>query len=55
MSNFQCLICGKNIIYTSSGYITGCKHYPLEDLNKNKSKINKEAKNIMDFLMGFKK
>ena len=52
MSSFQCLICKTNIIDTPKGYITGCKHYPLE---KKSIKIDKEAKNIMDFLRGFKK
>jgi len=31
MSSFICKFCGKEIIDTESGYITGCKHYPIEE------------------------
>ena len=30
MSSFICEKCGKMIIDTEDGYITGCKHYPQE-------------------------
>ncbi|NOQ52478.1 MAG: hypothetical protein GQ578_09720 [Desulfuromonadaceae bacterium] len=30
MSSFYCEICGKNIIDTQRGYITGCEHHPIE-------------------------
>lgn len=29
MSSFICEKCGKNIIDTLNGYVTGCEHYPL--------------------------
>jgi len=29
MSNFVCEHCGEAIIDTPTGYITGCKHYPI--------------------------
>lgn len=31
MSSFYCEKCGEAIIDTPRGYITGCKHYPLEE------------------------
>jgi len=31
MSSFICEFCGKEIIDTENGYITGCKHYPIEE------------------------
>ena len=31
MSSFICEFCGKEIIDTEDGYITGCKHYPIEE------------------------
>jgi len=31
MSSFFCEFCGKEIIDTENGYITGCKHYPIEE------------------------
>lgn len=34
MSNFYCEKCGTAIYDTEYGYVTGCKHYPVEDLNK---------------------
>ena len=35
MSNFNCNICGSPIIEDENGeYITGCKHYPIEKLNR---------------------
>ena len=35
MSSFKCEKCGKDIIDTPKGYITGCEHYPIEkDLYK---------------------
>lgn len=30
MSNFSCECCGKVIIDSPSGYITGCEHHPIE-------------------------
>lgn len=37
MGNFACEECGKHIIDSPRGYITGCKHYPLSGKNKVKS------------------
>ena len=31
MSSFICGFCGKEIIDTENGYITGCEHYPIEE------------------------
>jgi len=31
MSNFRCDICGKNILDSPRGYVTGCPHYPLSE------------------------
>ena len=31
MSSFFCEYCGKEIIDTENGYITGCEHYPIEE------------------------
>ena len=30
MSNFKCNECGRNIVDTDFGFITGCEHYPIE-------------------------
>ena len=30
MSNFTCPHCGKDIIDSPRGYITGCEHYPID-------------------------
>lgn len=35
MSSFFCPHCGKSIIDTPNGYVTGCEHYPLETKNKS--------------------
>jgi hypothetical protein len=32
MSSFTCRSCGTDIIDSDTGYITGCPHYPKEDL-----------------------
>jgi hypothetical protein len=32
MSSFICDKCGKEILDSDQGYITGCEHYPLETL-----------------------
>ena len=32
MSSFKCSKCGVDILDTEKGYITGCKHYPLENI-----------------------
>lgn len=32
MSSFKCDICGKDILDTPAGYVTGCFHYPVDDL-----------------------
>lgn len=34
MSSFTCPQCGTDIIDSETGYITGCPHYPKEDLAK---------------------
>ena len=34
MSNFICKYCGKIIFDSEVGYVTGCTHYPIEDLQK---------------------
>jgi ssDNA-binding Zn-finger/Zn-ribbon topoisomerase 1 len=34
MSNFICKKCGAAIYDTDFGYISGCEHYPIEDLGK---------------------
>jgi hypothetical protein len=42
MSSFICEHCGAHIIDTRNGYITGCKHYPLEKKRKKKKEIKSE-------------
>ena len=32
MSSFICEKCGKEIIDTPAGYVTGCEHYPAGDI-----------------------
>lgn len=32
MSNFICPECGKEIIDSLKGFLTGCPHYPIEEL-----------------------
>ena len=36
MSSFICPYCGKEIIDTPTGYITGCEHFPLPRRKKKK-------------------
>ena len=33
MSNFVCSACGALIIDSPTGYVTGCEHYPFEDVD----------------------
>jgi len=42
MSNFNCDICGSPIVENQNGeYITGCRHYPIEELYKyNKNYVD---------------
>lgn len=35
MSSFRCEKCGKNIIDTEIGFVTGCEHYPHDCQCKN--------------------
>lgn len=35
MSNFNCEYCGKPIIDTPRGHVTGCEHYPLSGVEGN--------------------
>lgn len=34
MSNFHCKHCGTAIVDTPNGYITGCEHYPIEQVKR---------------------
>lgn len=34
MSSFYCEHCGAEILDSPTGYTTGCKHYPLEDVQE---------------------
>ena len=34
MSSFTCPTCGTDIIDSDTGYITGCEHYPKDDLTE---------------------
>lgn len=38
MSSFFCQYCGKAIIDTEKGYITGCEHYPIHPRHDKKGK-----------------
>lgn len=44
MSSFQCPECGKNIIDTLNGYVTGCEHYPIEDFTELSGKHMSDGK-----------
>ena len=46
MSNFQCEKCGKNIIDSPTGYITGCKHYPITEFGVPNSNRERKAKEV---------
>ena len=48
MSNFTCEQCGMMCIDTSTGYITGCEHYPADGAGKkfNKADTRAEIRNI---------
>jgi len=37
MSSFYCPTCGKSIIDSPKGYISGCKHYKIDKDTKNHS------------------
>lgn len=39
MSSFICEHCGKNIIDTPTGYVTGCEHWPIEPKSKPRERI----------------
>ena len=39
VSNFNCEQCGSPIIDGSSGYVTGCEHYPIHIKSKYQSDI----------------
>ena len=41
MSNFICEKCGKEIIDSPDGYVTGCEHYPVSDLVRLENELNK--------------
>ena len=36
MSSFECKDCGTFILDSTDGYVTGCKHYPIEEVPKGK-------------------
>ena len=44
MSNFDCQKCGKEIIDSTNGYITGCRHWPMIKKPK-KSSCEKSNRN----------
>lgn len=39
MSNFLCSQCGTALIDSSTGYVTFCKHYPLERVKEPRFEI----------------
>jgi len=38
MSNFICPECGKEILDSRTGYITGCPHFPAEEFTESSGK-----------------
>jgi hypothetical protein len=57
MSNFTCPDCGVDIIDSASGYITGCQHFPKEDLGTMSGKVlsdNPELSNLEADHLAFK-
>lgn len=47
MSSFICEHCGTGVIDTSSGYINGCPHYPVEDLTEMSEKMKSEYVDLL--------
>lgn len=49
MSSFLCDKCGKEILEGDGGhYMTGCKHWPLDDLVKNQKPLDPEFSKAVD-------
>lgn len=54
MSSFICPHCGKDILDSHTGYITGCEHYPKEDFIEHSGKhmsdgMNQEEADLLAF------
>lgn len=48
MSSFNCEHCGKPILDTPRGYVTGCEHYPLSDKGHKYNIGDKVSVNMPD-------
>ncbi len=48
MSNFICPTCGTEIIDSETGFISGCQHFPKDDLTELSGKQMSDGMSIDD-------